>query len=226
VLVQQKNGITFLLVPLPFFFYFMLLETDTTNLCVEFAMLWDENDTHYPPSLPPSPMYWLVVFVLSCLAVSCVVVVLFLHSTDASTICSINRLGIYLLLSIMINLSVLTYQLFSVVVRGNDRPNKRLYNLGSTLVPVLIMAAGYALEEGTTVWPAFFIFAMESVSFHPQRLLLLLIFEGELRQGENSKLNMARNAFSCSMRCVGMHALLRIQDRIRQDKNKGRNMTR
>ena len=63
--------------------------------------------------------------------------------------CGINRLSIYLLLVIMINLSLLTYSVVSVIFRGNKSTSKKLLNLLSTLVPLFLIILGYALD-GTT----------------------------------------------------------------------------
>jgi hypothetical protein len=63
--------------------------------------------------------------------------------------CSINRLSIYLLLVIMINLSLLTYSVMSAIFRGNKITNKKLLNLLSTFVPLILIIAGYELD-GTT----------------------------------------------------------------------------
>ncbi len=65
--------------------------------------------------------------------------------------CSINRLSIYLLLVIMINLSLLTYSLVSVIfrIRRNTSTSKTLLNLLSTFVPLILIVVGYALD-GTT----------------------------------------------------------------------------
>ena len=60
--------------------------------------------------------------------------------------CSVNRVSIYLLLSIMINLSFLTYSLVSAILLGNKKTNKKLLNVLSTLVPLLLIIVGYALE--------------------------------------------------------------------------------
>jgi hypothetical protein len=60
--------------------------------------------------------------------------------------CSINRLSIYVLLSIVINLSFLTYSVVSALVWGEKRTHKKLLNLLSTLVPLLLIIVGYALE--------------------------------------------------------------------------------
>jgi hypothetical protein len=68
------------------------------------------------------------------------------HSTGSSTMCSINRLSIYLLLVIMINLSLLTYSLVSAIFRGNKSTSKTLLNLLSTFVPLILIIVGYALD--------------------------------------------------------------------------------
>ncbi len=46
----------------------------------------------------------------------------------------------------MINLSFLTYSLVSAILLGNNKTNKKLLNLLSTLVPLLLIIVGYALE--------------------------------------------------------------------------------
>ncbi len=113
--------------------------------------------------------------------------------------CSINRLSIYLLLVIMINLSLLTYSVMSAIFRGNKSTNKKLLNLLSTCVPLILIIAGYALD-GTT---DFVILAEEVTCFvHSIYDFVAVIREGDFREGENSKLNIARHAFSCSMRYV------------------------
>ena len=63
--------------------------------------------------------------------------------------CSINRLSIYLLLAIMVNLSLLTYSLVSLIVRRDKSTSKKLLNLLSTVVPLILTIVGYALD-GTT----------------------------------------------------------------------------
>jgi hypothetical protein len=60
--------------------------------------------------------------------------------------CSINRLSIYLLLAIMINLSLLTYSLVSAIFWGNKSTSKKLLNLLSTVVPLILIIVGYALD--------------------------------------------------------------------------------
>jgi hypothetical protein len=91
--------------------------------------------------------------------------------TGSSTICSINRLGIYLLLSILINLCVITYRLMKVVIGGLGYRSlrKKTLNLLAVVLPILIAAIGYALEV-------------------------------ESNEGDNAKLNKVRHAFTCSMR--------------------------
>ena len=67
-------------------------------------------------------------------------------STGASTLCAINRAGMYILLSILINLCALTYQL-TVLIGGTERHvNKSALNFVSTAVPILLGVVGYALE--------------------------------------------------------------------------------
>ena len=60
--------------------------------------------------------------------------------------CSINRLSIYLLLVIMINLSLLTYSVVSAIFRGNKSTSKKLLSLLSTFVPLILIIVGYALD--------------------------------------------------------------------------------
>ena len=60
--------------------------------------------------------------------------------------CSINRLSIYLLLVIMINLSLLTYSLVSAIFRWGKSTSKKLLNLLSTVVPLILIIVGYALD--------------------------------------------------------------------------------
>ncbi len=49
----------------------------------------------------------------------------------------------------MINLSLLTYSLVSAIFLGNKRTSKKLLNLFSTFVPLILIIVGYALD-GTT----------------------------------------------------------------------------
>jgi hypothetical protein len=46
----------------------------------------------------------------------------------------------------MINLSFLTYSLVSAIILQNKKTNKKLLNLHSTLVPLLLIIVGYAWE--------------------------------------------------------------------------------
>jgi hypothetical protein len=96
--------------------------------------------------------------------------------SGSSTTCTINRLGIYLLLSILINLCVITYRVKKEFIGGlGYRPSsKKTLNSLSVVLPILIAAIGYALE-------------VESND-----------------EGENAKLNTVRHAFTCSMRFRNM----------------------
>jgi hypothetical protein len=49
----------------------------------------------------------------------------------------------------MINLSLLTYSLVSVIFRGNKSTSKKLLSLLSTFVPLILVIAGYALDGKT-----------------------------------------------------------------------------
>ena len=112
--------------------------------------------------------------------------------------CSINRLSIYLLLMIMINLSLLTYSVVSLIFRGDKSTSKKLLNLLSTFVPLILIIVGYALD-GTTES----VVLVEEVIRLVQSIYdLLLSYAKVTFEGENSKLNIARHAFSCSMRYV------------------------
>ena len=46
----------------------------------------------------------------------------------------------------MINLSLLTYSLVSVIFRRNKSTSKKLLNLLSTCVPLILIIVGYALD--------------------------------------------------------------------------------
>jgi hypothetical protein len=60
--------------------------------------------------------------------------------------CSVNRLSIYVLLLIMINLSFLTYSLLVAMIWGETKLHKKRLNALSTLVPLLLIIVGFALE--------------------------------------------------------------------------------
>jgi hypothetical protein len=49
----------------------------------------------------------------------------------------------------MINLSLLTYSLVSAIFRGNKSTSKKLLNLLSSFVPLILIIVGYTLD-GTT----------------------------------------------------------------------------
>ncbi len=46
----------------------------------------------------------------------------------------------------MINLSLLTYSLVSLIFRGDKSTGKKLLNLLSTVVPLILVIVGYALD--------------------------------------------------------------------------------
>ena len=83
--------------------------------------------------------------------------------------CKINRISIYLLLSILINLCGLTFQIAHAIKVGTGHTNMSGVNVLTTIVPIFLAGLGYALEV-------------------------------DIGEGENSSLNTARHAFSCSMR--------------------------
>jgi hypothetical protein len=84
--------------------------------------------------------------------------------------CSLNRASTFVLLSIVINLCSLMYAIASAMRNGNGYTEKRRLNFMSTVIPIVFTFLGYMLEVD------------------------------DIRIGENSKLNIARHAFSCSMR--------------------------
>jgi hypothetical protein len=49
----------------------------------------------------------------------------------------------------MINLSLLTYSVVSLIFRGNKSTSKKLLNLLSSFIPLILTIVGYALD-GTT----------------------------------------------------------------------------
>jgi hypothetical protein len=66
--------------------------------------------------------------------------------TGTSIMCTINRFSIYVLLSILINLCALTYQIASAVKGATGHNNKTALNLVTTVVPILLAGLGFALE--------------------------------------------------------------------------------
>jgi hypothetical protein len=60
--------------------------------------------------------------------------------------CAINRISIYVVLGILINLSALTFELVFVIFKGDKSLNKKLLNATSTVVPFALAAVGFALE--------------------------------------------------------------------------------
>jgi hypothetical protein len=99
----------------------------------------------------------------------------FSFSTGKSAGCAVNRVSVYILLSILINLCALTYQVAMTVTKGAalHTSNKSALNFLSTAVPILLAILGYALD-------------------------------GDIQDGENAQLNVTRHAFSCSMRFSDM----------------------
>ena len=64
--------------------------------------------------------------------------------------CMINRFSIYVLLSVLINLCALTYQIASAVNGATGHDNKTALNWMTTIVPILLAALGFALEGDQT----------------------------------------------------------------------------
>jgi hypothetical protein len=60
--------------------------------------------------------------------------------------CAINRASIYVLLSILINLSALTFQLVAAILWGGNFTNKTLLKVLPTVVPIILLIIGYSLE--------------------------------------------------------------------------------
>ena len=67
--------------------------------------------------------------------------------------CAINRSSIYILLGILINLAALTFELVFAIFKGDKSLNKKLLNATSTIVPFVLAAVGFALEEGNVDAP-------------------------------------------------------------------------
>jgi hypothetical protein len=120
--------------------------------------------------------------------------------------CAINRSSIYILLGILINLSSLTVELVFSIFKGDKSLNKKLLNVTSTVVPFALAAVGFALECNVDAphlqSTAYLRYSHTWFHFSNLRLycLCVFVFPGEIREGENGKLNTARHAFSCSMR--------------------------
>ena len=69
-------------------------------------------------------------------------------SVGTSTICAVNRLGIYILLSILTNLCMLTYQLASATAGGTSQKDNVAMKVLPVVVPIVLALVGYALEVG------------------------------------------------------------------------------
>jgi hypothetical protein len=68
-------------------------------------------------------------------------------STGSSTMCAINRASMYILLSILVNLCALTYQLVALIASGEQQNRRKsALKVVSTAVPILLGMLGYALE--------------------------------------------------------------------------------
>jgi hypothetical protein len=59
--------------------------------------------------------------------------------------CAINRASIYVLLSIMTNLSALIFQLVTAIFWGQKK-NKTSLKVLPTVVPIILLIIGYSLE--------------------------------------------------------------------------------
>jgi hypothetical protein len=66
--------------------------------------------------------------------------------TGTSTLCAVNRAGIYILLGILINLCALTYSLFMGIVQERGHTNNKPLNALSVGVPLLLTAIAYGME--------------------------------------------------------------------------------
>ncbi len=60
--------------------------------------------------------------------------------------CAVNRASIYVLLSIMTNLSALTFQIVTAILWGEKSTNKTLLKVLPTVVPIILLIIGYSLE--------------------------------------------------------------------------------
>jgi hypothetical protein len=88
---------------------------------------------------------------------------------QSSALCAMNRASVHIVLSILINLCVLMFQIAYAIIKGTGYTNQRALNCFSTIVPVLLAFVAYALEVS------------------------------DINDGGNAELNIARHAFSCSV---------------------------
>jgi len=96
----------------------------------------------------------------------------------SSAMCAVNRSGAYLLLGILINLSTLTYSLYSAISGGNsstrkEARKKNLYRIAN-FIPLVLMIIAYIFDSD------------------------------DYANDDNGVLNLARHAFNCSMRFPNM----------------------
>jgi hypothetical protein len=92
--------------------------------------------------------------------------------TGISLPCTLNRMGIYMLLGILISLSALTFKLYSSLdmTRGGLKPRQvQMLDRACLLVPFVLLVIAY-------------------------------LFDSEDFDNDNGELNVVRHAFSCSMR--------------------------
>ena len=91
--------------------------------------------------------------------------------TGTSLLCTLNRMGIYLLLGILMSLSALTFKLYSSLdmTRGLKPRHILMVDRACVLVPSVLLAIAYLFDSGGFV-------------------------------STNAELNTVRHAFSCSMR--------------------------
>ena len=68
-------------------------------------------------------------------------------STGSSTLCTVNRVSIYLLLGILINLCALMYQIASALLKATAHKNKGALNFLCIAIPTLLAVLGFVLED-------------------------------------------------------------------------------
>ena len=65
----------------------------------------------------------------------------------SSTMCAVNRISVYILLSILINLCALMYQIASALLKATAHKSKGALNFLCVAIPVLLAVLGFALED-------------------------------------------------------------------------------
>ena len=107
-----------------------------------------------------------------------------LFSTGESSLCAINRSSIYILLAININLATLCCELYTTTFMKKAHKNNIVSNFFSTCVPIFLLVVAYMVEDHFNI------------------------------NSTNNELNLARHAFSCSMRCAFLYIFLYMISRL------------